>query len=481
MFDLRPPAHVVGLILIFLGASMLVPAAVDWQAGSGDIAGFVESAIFTAVTGVLLSLATYTTAGTLSLRQTFAMTAAIWIAAAMFGSLPFMLGYPQLGLTDAAFESASGITTTGSSVIAGLERMPPGILLWRGMLNWFGGLGIAFVAMVFFPFLRVGGMKFFQVEGFDTLGKVLPRAADIARLLLGFYVGITLACAITYGLFGMSLLDAVVNAMATIATGGFSTADASFGKYHGAIEYAGALFMILGSLPYIRFVQMARGAPRPMLRDPQVRAYLAVIAVAVGAVVLWRLATSPDGFEPILRGSLFNIVSVISCTGFATDNIAAWGAFPVAVTFLVGLIGGCTSSSSGAISVFRWQILLRAIRSQILQIHHPARIEPVKYDGVTVPADVMDPVVMFFTLYILTIGIGSVLVGLSGIDPMSSIFAVWTSIGNIGYGFGDALAQTGTFVAFPTFAKWVLIAIMLLGRLGFAPILVLLMPRFWRW
>lgn len=482
MFDPRPPLHVVGLLLIFIGVALLVPAATDLAADHSNWTAFLESALLTGLAGGLLTLATANQPrGQLSIRQTFFMTATTWVAIAGFAALPFLIGEPHLSFTDAMFEAVSGITTTGVSVVPKPETMPPGFVLWRGMLNWFGGLGIAFVAMVFFPFLRIGGMKFFSAEGFDTLGKVLPRAGDIAQRLLVVYLGITVLCVTSYLGFGMTVLDAVVNAMATVATGGFSTDDASFGKYHGPIEYVGAFFMILSSLPYIRFVQLMRGSAEPLVRDSQIGVYLAIVTVAVVTVLLWRLATTEVAFEPALRGTLFNLASIISCTGFGTDNVADWGSFAVTVAFIVGLIGGCTSSSSGAISVFRWQILIKAINGAILKVHHPARVAIIRYQGRVVADDVMDPIVMFFTIYILTVGVGSVLIGFTGIDMMSSLFAAWTTIGNIGYGFGDALAPTGTFVAFPTFAKWVMIAIMLLGRLGFVPFFVLFLPRFWRW
>ncbi len=481
MLDPRPPLHVVGLIVVALGIAMLFPAALDLMTGSNNWSAFCLSALLTSFTGAMFTMATADgAAGDLSIRQTFLMTAATWIAVAVFGAMPFMLGEPYLGWTDAMFEATSGITTTGSSVVPKVETMSSGFLLWRGMLNWFGGLGIAFVAMVFFPFLRVGGMKFFNVEGFDTMGKVLPRAADIALKLLLVYVAITVVTGFSYLYFGMEALDAVVNAMATVATGGFSTADASFGKYHGPIEYVGAFFMILSSLPYIRFVQLISGSARPLMKDSQIRAYLSIIVIAVGTVVVWRLVTSDVGFEPALRGTLFNLASIISCTGFGTDNVADWGSFAVVVAFLIGLIGGCTSSSSGAISVFRWQILAKAIIAAIKKLHNPSRVAPIRYEGRVIREDVLDPIMMFFSAYILTVGTSSVLLGLAGIDMVSSIFAVWTSIGNIGYGFGDALAPTGTFAAFPATAKWVLIVVMLLGRLGFSPILILLLPRFWR-
>lgn len=468
------------MILLFLGISMTVPMTVDLIDGNPDWKVFLECGALTGMTGVFIGIACHgSLGGGFSTRQAYLMTVGAWFGSAAFCAIPFMLGSPALDFTDALFEATSGITTTGSSVIPHLENLPPGILLWRGMLNWYGGLGIAFVAMIFFPFLRVGGMRFFQIEGFDTLGKVLPHATNIARWLIVVYVGITVVAASTYGLFGMTPLDAVVNAMATVATGGFSTADASFGKYHGPVEYAGAFFMIVSSMPYIRFVQLLRGNPGPLRGDHQIRGYLVVVAVAVGVVVLWRLWRTGGAFEPILRGTLFNLASIISGTGFSTDNVAAWGSFAMVVALIIGFIGGCTSSSSGAITVFRWQIFATTVSSILKRIRHPHRVATPRYEGRTVSQEVLNTTMFFITLYFITVGIGTVSLNLAGIDPASALFAVWTSIGNIGYGFGDALARTGTFVDFPMSSKWVLISIMLLGRLGFVPIIILFIPEFW--
>lgn len=480
MFDLRPPFYIAGLLLIATGCAMLIPAAVELAAGNDNWDAFLECALVTFLAGALMAIACHTDMTTLSIRQAFLMTAAAWILVPLFGALPLIVGDPYLSFTDAYFEAVSGITTTGSTVIDHLETLTPGANLWRGLLNWMGGLGFSFVAMVFLPFLRVGGMLFFQTQGFDTLGKVLPRASDIAGALLRFYLLLTLVVFVTYFSFGMTPLDAAVHTFATVSCGGFSTSDDSFGRYEGLIEYAGALFMFLASLPFIRFVQLLQGAPRPFLHDHQARAYLLWTGAAVGAVVLWRLATSDDGFEPILRTSLFNMISIFSGTGFGTADVASWGAFAVAVAFLVGMIGGCTSSTSASISVFRWQILLGAIRLQVRKLHSPSRIEALKYEGRVVADEVLNPVIAFFTAFVLCFGVMSVLLCFSGIDTMSAIFAVWTSIGNIGYGFGAIMSRTGTMIDVPASDKWVLITAMLMGRLGMMPLIVLLLPRFWR-
>lgn len=480
MMDLRPIIYIVGRILSVMAILMLAPALIDWRLDNGNAGSFLQSAIIVGVLGLSLSFATSNSVGRpLDARQAYLLTALIWGFVPLSGALPFMLGAPFLGLTDAYFEAVSGITTTGASVITGLEELPAGMNLWRGMLNWLGGLGIAFIAMIFLPVMRIGGMQFFRTEGFDTFGKILPRATDIARQLLIVYALLTLACILTYAGLGMIALDAVVNGLATIATGGFSSSDASFAKYEGAPEYAGALFMFLGSLPYIRFVQLVNGSARPLLRDWQVQSYALWLLGAVLLVTLWRLASAGGSFEPTFRAALFNLTSIMSSTGFSSQDFASWGGFALIIAFVVGVIGACSGSSAAGLSVFRVQISMAALRQQIRLIVRPSMVTVLRYEGRRIDRDVTDAVASYVTGFIVILGLMTVGMTLVGVELESSVFAVWTSLANIGYGFGPAVQATGTFVDFPDGAKWIMILAMILGRLGLLAILVLVLPRFW--
>lgn len=481
MLDLRPIGYITGLLIAVLGLLMLIPASVDWVTGSDDAEVFLTSALFATSVGGFTALATRNSLGaSLSIRQAFLLTISTWLLVPFFGCIPFMQGATDAGFVDAYFEAVSGITTTGATVLVGLDDLPLGLNLWRGMLNWLGGLGIAFVAMIFLPVMRVGGMQFFRTEGFDTLGKVMPRATDISMSLLGVYAGLTLASILTYLAVGMLPIDAVVNGMASIATGGFSPSDASFNKYPGGpAEYAGALFMILGSLPYIRYVQMVNGTPRAIFRDSQARAYLRWLAYAVLTVTLWRVATTGSALEPTFRQSLFNLTSIMSSTGFFSGDFAIWGSFSVVVAFVIGTIGACSSSSAAGLTVFRIQVTLAAIAAQLRLISAPSRISPVKYDGRTVDDETMNSIIMYVCAYILLIGVLSIMMTLVGVDTESALFAVWTSLGNIGYGYGPLVERTGTFIDFPEEAKILMIIAMLMGRLALLAVFVLVLPRFW--
>ena len=481
MVDLRPVAYVIGRILIVLAILMLAPAIIDWRAGLENGYAFLASAALTGVSGTALTLSTGNALGrALDTRQAYLLTAGIWFVVPFVGALPFWIGEPRLSLQYAYFEAVSGITTTGATVIFGLDELPAGMNLWRGMLNWLGGLGIAFIAMIFLPLMRVGGMQFFRTEGFDTFGKALPRATDIARQLLFVYSVLTVACIVTYTAIGMSTLDAVVGGFATIATGGFFPADVSFNKYAGAGEYFGALFMFLGSLPYIRYVQLVNGSAMPLWQDSQVRAYLRWLAYAVLSVTLWRVWTTGDPVEPIFREALFNLTSIMSSTGFFSGSFPVWGGFMLVVAFVVGTVGGCSGSSAAGFSIFRTQLLVAVLRREVRRIGNPSTVDPIRYDGRAVEEDVLNALILFVSSYILILGTASVALTLMGVDSVSAVFAIWTSLGNIGYGFGPLVERTGTFIDFPPGAILVMSLCMILGRLGLLAILVMVLPSFWR-
>ncbi len=481
MIDLRPVGYVIGLIIAALGMAMLAPWFLDTFLGDGNAHAFAEAALVTVLAGLLTALACQNHAGnSLSVRQAFLLTLGIWLFIPLFGALPFLFGLPGMRLVDAYFEAASGITTTGASVLPDVDHLPAGINLWRAMLNWLGGLGIAFIAMIFLPVMRVGGMQFFRTEGFDTFGKVLPRATDIAGQLFIVYVGLTVACMGSYSLAGMPTFDAVLHALATIATGGFSPRAASFSGYAPVVHYTAALFMLLGSLPYIRYVQLVRGSAAPLWRDPQVRAYLLWVGGAVVAVAAWRAATSGDGLEPSFRGALFNLISIMSSTGFGAGSFATWGGFALIVAMWLGVIGACSGSSAAGLSVFRVQVLLSGLAAEIRRIHSSHRVVPVKYARRRVDRDTLDAITLYLGAYLLTFGVVAVLIVDTGVDFESAIFAAWTSIGNIGYGYGPLVERTGTFIDFPDPAKLLMILAMIMGRLSLLSVFVIALPRFWR-
>lgn len=481
MDDIRPVGYVIGLAVMALGLTMLPPLVVDMAEGRGHWPVFAESAVLTVLVGGLVALACRSGAREgLTIRQAFLLTTTVWAVLPLFGALPFMLGATGASFTDAYFEAMSGLTTTGTTVLSGLDGLPRGLLLWRAILQWLGGLGIVIVALAFLPIMRVGGMQFFTSEGFDTFGKVLPRAVDISKGVLNIYLILTGLCVVSYLALGLTAFDATAHALTTVSTGGFSTRDASFEAFGGPVQYAAVAFMMLGSLPFVRLMQGVNGDVRPILRDPQVRAFLLWLLYAMAAVVLYEWVVSGRLSEAMVRERLFNMVSVFTGTGYGTGNVAAWGAGPFVVLILAGAIGGCTGSTSCSVKIFRYQILFRAIGVQLRRIFHPHGVFVLRYGGRRVGDDVLHSVMTLLTLFILLFGLFTVALELIGLGFTEAVTGAWTALYNIGPVFGARVGPTGAVDGFPDAAKWLMSLAMLVGRLEVVSVLVLLLPGFWR-
>ncbi len=481
MMDLRPVGYVIGLLVAILGATMLLPMLVDMIEGRGEWHVFFESAVITLLTGSVLAMSCSNGVGEgLTIRQTFLLTSGVWVALPVFGAIPFVFGETELRFVDAYFEAMSGLTTTGSTVISGLDDLPRGLLLWRGVLQWLGGIGIIVVAMVFLPELRVGGMQIFRSEGFETMGKILPRAQEIAGQISLIYVVLTVVCILVYAGLGMSFFDALVHALTTISTGGFSNYDASFGTFSGPAEYAAAVFMILAALPFVRYVQFANGNTSSLWQDSQIRAFLATIAVLVVLMSIFLTSVFPHHWEQAFRESLFNITSIISGTGYASVDYMGWGSFPIMLFFLIGLIGGCAGSTACSIKVFRYQLLFASIKTQISRIRSPHGVFVPRYDGRPIGRDVLTSVMSYFMFFALSMGVLSWALALTGLDFITSVSGAATALANVGPGLGDQIGPAGNFAGLNDSAKWMLIVGMLVGRLELLAVYAIFTVQFWR-
>jgi trk system potassium uptake protein TrkH len=374
----------------------------------------------------------------------------------------------------------SGLTTTGSTVFSGLDGMARGILLWRGILQWLGGVGIIVVAMVFLPELRVGGMQIFRSEGFDTMGKILPRASAIASEITVIYLGLTVVCGLSYLALGMNGFDAVVHSMTTVATGGFSTYDASFGAFSGPLEYAATVFMILAALPFVRYVQLLHGGTFALFQDSQVRGLMLTLVVLIGLTYVVLIGMSTRGGDASIREAMFNVTSIITGTGYASADYMKWGGFMVSVMFFAGLIGGCAGSTACSIKIFRWQILIASIGSQMRKIRSPHGVFVPRYEGRRIDEDVLNSVMSFFVFFVVSMGLLAVALGMTGLDLITSISGAATALGNIGPGLGDTIGPAGNFASLNDTAKWLLSAGMLVGRLELLAVYAMLTVTFWR-
>jgi len=481
MFDIRPIGCVIGILVAFLGAVMALPMLLDLYDGNGHWFVFAEAGVITVLAGGFIALACSNGKSEgLDIQKTFLLTTTVWVALPFFGALPFYFGATQASIVDAFFEAVSGLTTTGSTVFSGLETLPRGLLLWRGILQWLGGIGIIVVAMVFLPELRVGGMQVFRAEAFDTMGKILPRATAIAAQISGIYVFITLACFTAYLAVGLDIFDAFVHALTTVSTGGFSNYDASFGTFSGPAEYVATAFMLLAALPFVRYVQMINGNMFAIFSDSQVRSFLIVIAVLVGMTSFVLVSVFPHHHEQALREALFNIVSIISGTGYASVDYMAWGGFLISMFFFIGLIGGCAGSTACSVKIFRYQIMLASIKSQLQRIHSPNGVFVPRFDGRPISEDVLNSVMSFFVIFFVSLGGLAILLGMTGLDFVTALSGAATAIANIGPGLGDTIGPAGNFSQLNDVAKWLLIAGMLVGRLELMAVYILFTIKFWR-
>ncbi len=480
MYDFRPVGQIIGRLVVVLGISMLASVLLDVIDANGNARGVALAAFLTLAGGLALFLINrQPDVRGLSRPQAFLLTVLIWLVLPVFGALPFVLGAPGASYTDAFFEAMSGMTTTGSTVFTGLDQAPRGMLLWRALLQWYGGLGIVIVAIVFLPAMRVGGMQFFRTEAFD-LGQVMPRVSEIAGSLLYIYLGLTVGAMLGYAAAGMSGFDALCHAMTTVATGGFANYDASFAAFPPQVHYVAAAFMVLGALPFIRFVQMSRGNFGALHRDSQARAFVIIVLGAAALIALWLALHDRHVGETAFRQALFNVTSVITGTGYASGPFDAWGGFPVALFFVIPLIGGCTGSTSCSAKVFRYQILFAALWLQIKRIHNPHGVFPLRYQGRPVEPEVVSSIMGFFFVFACSLAIWAILLSLIGLDTITAISGSVAALTNLGPGLGPVIGPEGNFAPLPDTAKWLLSFGMLLGRLEFLSVLVLLTPVFWQ-
>ncbi|MEM8748701.1 MAG: TrkH family potassium uptake protein [Pseudomonadota bacterium] len=479
--DLRPIALVVGVLLAMLGTAMTIPALVDYASGDQDWRVFTFASATTLFVGGILYFATRGGRTKLSTRQAFIMTNLVWLALAAFGALPFYWSGQVPTYTDAFFESMSGLTTTGSTVMTGLGDMPPGILLWRGILQWLGGLGIIVMAVSVLPMLQIGGMQLFKAEAFETPEKILPRATQISGFITLVFVALTSLCMLAYLAAGMSFLDAVVHAMTTVATGGFSNHDASLGHFNSpAVDITATIFMIIGSMPFLLYVQALRGQPGRLFEDGQVRTMLGLLACLI--LLAWTLeeARGVNEGTQALRFAMVNVTSIMTGTGYATTAYDGWGSAAIAFFFFIMFIGGCAGSTSCGIKIFRFQVLIQNLRQHIARVIYPNGVFTQRFSGRPISDDVTVAVMSFLFLYILTFAVSATLLTLTGLDTLTALSGAGSAISNVGPGLGALIGPAGTYQPLDDLPKWILAITMLIGRLELFTVLVLLSPRFWR-
>jgi len=479
--DLRPILYVIGSLLVMLAVAMLIPMFVDLGTGDPDWPTFLVGSIITATIGMLLFLANRGTTGNLSLRQAFVLTTLAWIFLPAAAAIPISFSSLEIKYADAFFEAMSGLTTTGSTVLTGLDSTPAGVLIWRSLLQWLGGIGIVVMAVAVLPMLQVGGMQLFRMESSDTSDKILPRARQIAGAIGGLYVGLTALCVMAMLLTGVGGFDAVAHAMTTIATGGYSTHDASIGYFNNpAFEAVIVLFMIISSLPFVLFLQVLRGRPLALWQDEQARWFLLAATSLILFTAFYLMLARGYAFVDAFRFGGFNIISIMTGTGYASVDYGMWGPFSAALFFCVMLIGGCAGSTSCGIKIFRFQVVFKSIYSWTGRTLFPNGVFIATYNQRNIAEDVRTSVMSFVLFFVASLLALALALALTGLDFITALSSAATAIANVGPGLGNTVGPAGNFASLPVSAKWLMSFGMLLGRLEMFTVLVLFSPRFWR-
>jgi trk system potassium uptake protein TrkH len=414
--------------------------------------------------------------------QIYLITTSSWMLLGLLGSLPLIFGFHPVSIADAMFESFSGITTTGSTVLSGIENLPRALLVWRGLLQWIGGVGIVVLSIAVLPYLRVGGMKLFSSESSEWTNKTHPRSHAMVVSILKVYIILTLACTVLYFAGGMSLFDAVVHAMTTLSTGGYANYDASFGHFTDKpfLIWASSLFMLLGALPFVFYVNMVQGRSTHNLLDNQIKGFLIFVAVVICLLSLQRFLSADLTIFEVLSQVTFNVISVITTTGYASTDYTSWSDFAIMFFFFLMFVGGCSGSTSGSIKIFRFQLAYLMLKKQLKQMTYPNGVFALKYSGRNVTDDIIRSVIAFSMLFAISIAIIAILLTLFGLDFVTSLSAAVTVVTNVGPGIGNIIGPAGNFSTLPDLAKGLLCIGMLIGRLEIMTIIILLTPSIWQ-
>ena len=468
----------LGILQIILGVSMFVPIIVQFIYAEID-SSFFGASIVTIVFGALFFLTNIDHDRKVNLQQAFLLTALSWLSVAVFGSLPFIFSSMEMSITDAFFESMSGITTTGSTIISNLENAPKGILLWRAILQWLGGIGIIVMAITLMPIMNVGGMQLFKISSNDSSEKILPKSKEIALRLIYIYSALTAVCAISYWVFGMGKFDSLTHSMTTIATGGFSNYNQSIGYFNSIyIEISSMIFIILGSIPFIAYIKFLNGNKKIFTNDTQIKSFLKIIILSIIILSFYLVLTNNENYS--FRSIFFNTISILTGTGYVNAEFDSWGSFPITIFLALMFIGGCAGSTTCGVKIFRIQILYLFILNQLKKIIYPKGVFLIKYDQNSVDEKFVASIISFIFFYFVIFFILAALLSLTGLDFITALSGAATSISNVGPGLGPIIGPNGDFSSLPDISKWVLSVGMILGRLELFAILVLFLPSFWK-
>lgn len=479
---IRAAAHIAAIFAIYLSVVMLVPAAVDLYYGNDDWQVFAFSAFFTGGLATAVVLATQGAAPPITSRFGFFVVNLLWVMTTLIGAIPLVASSLEISVTDAIFEAAAGVTTTGSTVIVGLDSLPPGLLLWRSLLQWIGGLGVIALGLFVLPLLNVGGVSYFKIESSSIDDRPFERFSTFTIALIGVYVALTVICTIAYAAAGMTGFNALNHALTTISTAGFSTHDASMGHYadRPAILWVGTIFMFIGALPFSILILFGLRGRLDALGDPQIRVFAIYVLLLILAVTIYLRVSEDIGFFEALTQTAFNFMSIITTTGYASSDYGQWGAFAFACAFVAMFLGGCSGSTTGGIKAYRFLILFELLANGLRRLVYPNTVLSVRYGDRTVDETLQRAVVLFISAFLVIWLITIVLLAATGLDFITAMSGALTALTNVGPGLGDTIGPAGNFSSLPDVSKWILTAAMLMGRLELLAVLVIFTPVFWR-
>ncbi len=481
MSNFRSSLFIIGNLLIFFALYMIIPIIIDLYNNGTDWVVFVSISSFCFFVGFNISFVFKKKKREVSVSSAFFLTLLCWVVLTFVGSLPFYLGSTDLIFIDAFFESMSGITTTGATVIQDLDNTSKAILIWRAMLQWLGGIGIIVLAIAVFPILKVGGMQLFRTEFSSKEEKVLPRTVKIASGIGLVYLILTLLCFLSLVISGMNLFDGIAHAMTIIATGGFSTKNMSIGHFNSIyIEFFTIFFMIISSLPFLLLFQLFKGKYIDFLKNSQIRFFVSIIFTLTLIITFWLQKYYEVNFIQALRIAAFSIVSVTTGSGFSTYDFSAWGSFSTIILLFFMLIGGCSGSSSCGLKIFRMQILIKNTLTLIRKIIQPRGIFIPTYNSKPISDDILTSVTGFFYLYIMIFGSLTLVLAYDGLDVVTSLSGAAAALANVGPGLSDQIGPSANYGGISSFSKLFLSLAMLIGRLELYPVIILFSPAFWR-
>ncbi|MGB1361227.1 MAG: TrkH family potassium uptake protein [Alphaproteobacteria bacterium] len=470
---------VLGLLLTMMGFAMFIPAMADIIHGNADWKTFLISSLVAIFLGGAMFIPTRDVGEALNKRDVFILIPLAWVVMPLIATLPIYTSELNLSFADSYFEAVSGVTTTGATVLTGLDNAPPGILLWRSLLQWMGGVGIVVMASGILPITQVGGMQLLQLEFDSRMEKVLPRTAQLSLVIILVYAIITIICAFLYFIFGMSGFDAINHAMTTVATGGYSTHDASMAYFQNKnILITSTIFMIIASFSFVLVITSVRGGSKEFFRDVQAKWLITILAVVIGYMIYNNMGYFDNIYDNILHTS-FNVTSLMTGTGYTTVDYNGWGGIAVPLLVFIMLLGGGAGSTTCGIKIFRLKIMIETIHSYLKSLIHPNGVFVPYYGNKAIKPDVSIAVVGYLVVFLLTLLIFTIIFGSLGYDLITALSAAASALSCVGPGLGDIIGPTGNFADVSLSFKWVFIVGMLIGRLEIFTVLILLVPSFW--